>query len=70
MFRTPVVSSHIRSVGYDKSSQVLEVEFCTGGLYHYYSVPQYVYDALMLAPSHGKYLHGNIKGVYLYQKIK
>lgn len=70
MFRTPVVSSNIQSVGYDENSQVLEIEFHSGALYWYYSVPQSVFNALMQASSHGKYLHENIKGVYRYEKIE
>lgn len=69
MIRTPVVSSDIRSVGYDKNSQVLEVEFHSGGTYQYYSVPQSVYEGLMSAPSHGKYFHRHVKGAFNYQKI-
>jgi hypothetical protein len=69
MIRTPVVSSDIRSVGYDKNSLVLEIEFHSGGIYQYYSVPQSVYEGLMSAPSHGKYFHRHIKGVFDYQRI-
>ena len=69
MIRTSVVSSDIRSVGYDGSSQVLEIEFHSGGVYQYYSVPRSVYNALMQASSHGTYFHRHIKGIYRYQKI-
>lgn len=68
MIRKPVVSSNIHSIGYDNESQVLEIEFHSGGIYQYYSVPRTVYQDLMNAVSHGKYFHAHIKGVYRYQR--
>ena len=55
MDRQSVTSSNISSIGYDASSQTLEVEFKHGGIYQYYDVPQHEYEGLMNAPSHGKY---------------
>lgn len=46
-----------------------EIEFLNGGIYQYFDVPDYVYDELMTAGSHGQYLAQNIKGVYRYSKI-
>ncbi len=69
MNRTPVQSSNITSVGYEESSQTLEVEFKNGGIYQYYDVPQREYEGLMNAPSKGKYLAYQIKGRYRYSKI-
>ena len=70
MIRKPVVSSNIRSIGYDGANQVLEIEFHSGGVYQYYSVPASVYNALMQAPSHGQYFHRHIRGVYRYQEVQ
>jgi len=69
MIREPVVSSDIRSVGYDDQSQILEIEFHSGGIYQYYSVPRAVYEGLMNAPSHGKYFHAHVKAVFRYQRV-
>lgn len=69
MNRRSVASSNIRSVGYDEQSQVLEIEFHSGGIYQYYSVPRYIYDGLMSASSHGKYFHAHIKDQFRYQRI-
>ena len=69
MKRKPLVSSNIRSIGYEQSTLTLEIEFHSGGIYQYYSVPLNVYEALMKASSHGKYFHAHIKGKYGDTKI-
>ena len=69
MVRERVRSSNIRSVGYDPEHSVLEVEFHDHDLYHYFDVSADVYEGLMRAPSHGRYLNSHIKGRYRYQKI-
>lgn len=70
MDRQPVNSSNISSIGYDESSQTLEIEFLNGGIYQYYNVPQSVYEGLMSASSHGIYFDQNIKKAgYGYSKV-
>lgn len=69
MNRQAVTSSNIASIGYDANSQTLEVEFLNGGVYQYFDVPQYIYDGIMNADSHGQYLAQNIKGAYRYSKV-
>jgi hypothetical protein len=70
VYRRPVESSLIRSVGYDLPSSVLEVEFVEGGrLYEYYDVPLSVYSRLMAAESIGAYFNEYIKDMYAYQQI-
>ena len=44
MDRQSVSSSNIVSVGYDPTSETLEVEFQSGGVYQYYNVGQSTYD--------------------------
>lgn len=70
MERTPVSSSTVASIGYDKSTSTLEVEFNNGSIYQYYSVPEDTYVALINASSHGKYLNQNIKRQYQCQQIR
>lgn len=67
--RIAVESNYIRSVGYNSSNQVLEIEFKTGGVSHYIDVPPEVYTDLMNAPSHGRYFNSNIKDIYSYRKL-
>jgi KTSC domain len=70
MSRTPVSSSNLASVGYDQTTQTLEVEFLHGGVYQYSDVPSAVYDGLMTADSHGSYFDRYVKKAgYRYQKI-
>ena len=69
MKRNHVESSNIESIGYDSSSQTLEIEFLNGTIYQYFDVPQHIYDGLISADSHGKYLASNIKGYYRYSKV-
>jgi hypothetical protein len=69
--RIPVRSSNIASIGYDARSEVLEVAFHSGSIYRYFDIPEYLYDGIMSAPSHGKYLDIHIKKAgYPYERIK
>jgi hypothetical protein len=70
MNRTPVSSSNLKSVGYDQSSNTLEIEFHGGRVYQYYNVPKRIYQGLMAASSHGKYHHRRIKDSYRYSRIR
>jgi hypothetical protein len=70
MKRTSVVSSNLKSVGYDEENKILEIEFLHGGVYQYFDVPKSVYDGLMNASSHGQYFDRNVKKAgYRYKKI-
>lgn len=69
MERTSVSSSNISSIGYDPDNELLEIEFNSGDVYLYFSVPEGIFDALMKAPSHGKYFAQNIKNDYEYKKV-
>lgn len=62
-----VVSSDLNSVGYEGTT--LYIRFNSGGLYSYSGVPASVYQALMSAPSHGRYFHANVKGRYPYARV-
>ena len=66
--RIPVESSNIASVGYDKETQVLEIEFHHGGVYQYVDVPNEVYEGLMNSPSQGAYFAHELKQKYSYHK--
>jgi hypothetical protein len=66
--RSPVNSSNIKSVGYDKDGKTLVVEFNNGSLYHYSDVPSSAHAELMAAKSVGSHLNKNIRGVYKHEK--
>lgn len=69
MKRDPVSSSNIASVGYDASSETLEIEFMSGAIYQYYNVPQTIYDALIAAPSAGRFFAYQIKNAFPYSRV-
>ena len=69
MNRTPVASSNLHSVGYDPTSQTLEIEFHGGEIYHYFGVPEAVHKTLMAADSHGEYFQNHIREVYSYEQV-
>jgi len=67
--RIPVESSNLESIGYDQSTQTLEVEFDSGGIYEYFNVPQNIFEAFLTAPSKGEFLYREIKGAYGYSHV-
>lgn len=69
MHREPISSSNIRSIGYDRQSATLEVEFISGDIYQYFDVPEHLYQQFLHASSHGQFLNDNIRYSYRYQKI-
>jgi len=69
MEREIVDSSVVLSVGYEPSSETLEVEFKNGGIYQYYNVPEPIYLNLMASDSKGKFLHVYIKPEYPYSRV-
>jgi len=70
MERTPVQSSSVSSVGYDRDSSMLEVEFLNGSVYQYFGVPESIFNGLMNAPSKGTFLDQVVKKAgYSYARI-
>ncbi len=70
MLRQDVRSTNIRSVGYDSESSILEIEFHSGDVYQYISVPKAIYDDLMRAPSLGSYFYKHIRGNFKWVKVQ
>ena len=56
MHRKKVESSNILSVGYDRATKTLEVEYAHGGIYQYADTKADEYAALIAAKSKGRYL--------------
>lgn len=69
MERQPVVSSAIASVGYETSSETLEVEFVDGDTYQYSGVPEQVYLDLINAGSVGTYFSAYVRHNYPYVRL-
>ena len=68
--RTAIRSQDIAIVGFDSESSTLEIVFRRGGVYHYYDVPQEVYQSLMCASSRGMYFAQFIKRRFRYSKVR
>ena len=59
--RQPVRSRILRSVVYDDSTKILEIEFHTGLVYQYSGVPPKVYTDLMHSGEIGKYFSEKVR---------
>jgi hypothetical protein len=70
MERIPVRSSNISSIGYEASSNTMEVEFHSGSIYQYSRVPERVYEALMSARSHGAYFNDHVRDNYSTRQVR
>lgn len=68
MERQSVSSSTLASVGYEPSSETLEIEFTNGSVYRYFNVPPFEHEQLMSATSHGVYFNANIKNRYPFER--
>jgi hypothetical protein len=58
--RTRVVSSLIRSAGYDAAARELEVELVSGPVYRYRDVSPFIYEGLLAAKSKGTFFNQKI----------
>jgi KTSC domain len=70
MVREAVESRAILSIGYDKSSAVLEIEFTNGSIYQYERVPACIADEFMQANSKGEFFNACIKDGYDFIRIR
>jgi hypothetical protein len=67
--RQPVKSRILRSVAYDDSTKILEIEFQTGLVYRYSGVPPKVYADLMHSEEIGKYFSEKIRPKFPAKKV-
>ncbi len=61
-----VESSTLASVGYRAEDRVLEIQFRSGTIYPYFSVPEAIYRSLLSADSKGRYFNQSIRGHFPY----
>lgn len=59
--RQPVESSNIKSVGYDETKRILEIEFTKGSVYQYSPVSSKGHSDLVNAESIGKHFAKHIR---------
>ncbi len=69
MKRKYVMSTDIKSIGYDGRCRVLEIEFLNSSVYQFHNVPPIAHLALMTAQSKGLHFNTDIKNVYPCSKI-
>jgi hypothetical protein len=48
----PIQSDDVQSAGYDAATQTMTVQFDSGGLYEYYSVPTSLWEDFVAAQPH------------------
>jgi len=70
MDRKRLTSSQIRAVGYDASSQTLEIEFPNGSIVQYSRVSPEVHRRLMAAPSPGSFFQDRIEDEFTARRIR
>jgi len=70
MQRVLVDSTTLASAGHDAASATLELQFRSGAVYRYFDVPGAAYQSLLGASSKGAYFNQNIRGRYLYQRMR
>jgi hypothetical protein len=71
MEETPVDSSVIRLIGYDRDSSTLLVVFRDGHVYEFFLVPPSVYEAFLQAPSKGRFFNDHfLTGPYGRRKTR
>lgn len=57
-----VHSTTLIAVAYDADRELLQLEFCDGAVYQYLGVSAEVHEALLRAPSKGRYFNHTIRG--------
>jgi len=64
-----VESSTLATVAYDEARELLHLEFCNRTVYQYFGVPAAVHQALLGAPSKGRYFNHAIRGRFPFRLI-
>lgn len=69
MDRKSVESKMIRSIGYDASTSILEIEFNSGPVWQYYDVHEALWHEFEGTDSFGKFFHREIKNQFSESQI-
>jgi len=65
-----VESTTLATVAYDETRRLLQLEFCSRAIYLYFGVPAAVHQALLGAPSKGRYFNQTIRGRFPYRLVQ
>jgi hypothetical protein len=60
-------SAVISKITYDAGTQILHIQYASGKVYDYQSVPQHVYEDLKSAFAKGRYLNQYVRNKYEYE---
>lgn len=60
----------LQSIHYDKTTQVLSIEFQDGRVYRYAPVPPFIHRALLASASAGTDFHRHIKERYQLRRVR
>ncbi len=69
MEKQRVSSSTVMSIGYDRQTETLEIEFGSGRVYQYYGVPDNLHNEIMQTPSKGQFFNTYIRDQYPYSRV-
>jgi hypothetical protein len=64
-----VESTTLAMVAYDETQRLLQLEFCSQAVYLYFGVPAAVHQALLVAPSKGRYFNQTIRGRFPFRRV-
>lgn len=70
MERKRVNASKIRSVGYEPSTQTLELEFSSGAIVQYGRVSAELYRRFLAAPSPNSFFEDNIEESFTGRRVR
>ena len=66
---TAVESATLATVAYHDDRKLLQLEFRSRVIYQYFGVPAAGHEALLQAPSKGRYFHRAIRGRFPYRLV-
>jgi hypothetical protein len=69
MARVVLNSTSLNAAAYQDQSALLELEFRSGVIYHYFGVPAQTYQELLRAESKGRYFNQHIRNRFAHAKI-
>ena len=69
MDKQRVSSSTVMSIGYDRQTETLEIEFGSGRVYQYYGVPDRLHVEIMQVPSKGQFFNTYIRDRYPFSRV-
>ena len=64
-----MLSTVIADISHDTATQVLQITFLSGSVYHYFQVPEEVFLTFKHARSKGRYFNRFIKEQYTFKQV-